>query len=282
MPGGERKFAPGILSRFLLLSIGYLIVVKARSIHGASLSLRRCRIEDTYEVLCCLQRCKASKYLANCLLDHFGKFGITHLLAGAIPPPQASCRAQLSHVLLDAWPARWSQRYFASGYLYRDPTIQLVGRGIGPFLWCDIDRHCHIGAKGRVVMDEATEFGLREGLTLSFSTLERRPVGFSLAGERLELDPGQELSIQLVAAFALGCAAVLAGQAEEPQDVSLSQRQQDVIQWIADGLTVNETAKRLRISSHTADTHLRIARQKLGVTSSVHAVAEAFRRGLIR
>lgn len=198
-----------------------------------------------------------------------------------IPPPGALEREQISHVLLDAWPNQWSERYFSRGYLYRDPTIRLVAQGSQTFSWRDLGNFGELWSSGRRVMDEAAEFGLREGLTFSFLTLERQRVGLSIAGERLELPPGEQNAFLLIAAYAFGKAVILAEEAAERGTVSLSPRQHDVLQWASLGLSVEAIADRLGISSHTADSHLRAARERLGVQNTVHAVAEAFRLGLI-
>lgn len=129
-------------------------------------------------------------------------------------------------------------------------------------------------------MSEAKEFGLQHGLTMALSTVERQAVGFSVAGERLEVDPHDRLTLELVCAYALGCAIVLT-EGRQNRAPQMSKRQIDVLHWASEGLTVDQTADRLGISCHTADMHLRAVREKLGVTSTIHAVAEAFRLGLI-
>lgn len=130
-------------------------------------------------------------------------------------------------------------------------------------------------------MNEATEFDLSDGFTVAFSTIERLPVGVSIAGKKLEADPIQRMAFQLVAACAFGSASVLVRGERPRKHIQLSRRQLDVLHWAAEGLTVDQIAGRLTISSNTADTHLRIVRNRLGVTSTIHAVAEAFRLGLI-
>lgn len=140
---------------------------------------------------------------------------------------------------------------------------------------------CMVCPVGQRIMDEATEFKLYEGFTIPFATLERQAVGFSVAGEKLDPDPHDCLAFQFVAACAFGCAAILADRKRNSKPVSLSPRQRDVLSWASEGFTVDEIADRLAISRNTADTHLRSARERLGAANTVHAVAEAFRHGLI-
>ncbi|WJI60131.1 MULTISPECIES: autoinducer binding domain-containing protein [Mesorhizobium] len=241
----------------------------------------RRRLDDTLESVGRIRGSSTQQEICQHLLCYAGRFGATNLLAGSIPPPRALKREQVSHVLLNAWPEQWSERYFSNGYLYRDPTIQLVNRGNAPFLWSEINQVCRVCRVGRRVMEEATEFKLRKGLTIPFATLEGQAVGFSIAGEKLEPNSHDRLAFQFIAAYALGCAAVLADGKRNTRPARLSPRQHDVLRWASEGLTVDEIADHLHISRNTVDTHLRLVRERLGVTSTIHAVAEAFRLGLI-
>jgi len=203
------------------------------------------------------------------------------VLAGAIPRLGASRLDQLSHVFFDHWPREWSNRYFSSNYIFSDPTVDLVVWGSAPFLWSEVSDLSSLRPRGRRIMDEAAEFRLCEGLTIAFTSIENRPIGFSVAGERINLDPRGRITFHLVAAYALGCAVVLAGGKRKLSLTHLTSRQRDVLHWAAEGLNLDAIAERLSISSNTAETHLRAVRSKLGVANTVHAVAEAFRLGLI-
>jgi DNA-binding CsgD family transcriptional regulator len=59
----------------------------------------------------------------------------------------------------------------------------------------------------------------------------------------------------------------------------LSPREREVLGLFAEGLTVDEIAERLFLSTHTVRTHGRNAVAKLGARSRAHAVAIAIREG---
>lgn len=238
-------------------------------------------LQQTFEIAEQIRRSGTAEDVCECLLRYTSRFGVTRLLCGLIPPPGLGRQDQRAHVLLEAWPAEWSQQYFASGYLYRDPTISLVKSACNPFVWSEIEQHCKVGPLARRIMQEAAEFRLREGLTFSFSSIEGWPIGFSLAGERFELDPRHHHAIQFASAYALARALEIARRFASHPTVHLSSRQRDVLLWASEGLTVAQIAERLGVTSHTVDMHLRLVRFKLGVTTTVQAVAEAFRSGLI-
>ncbi|MER8855734.1 LuxR family transcriptional regulator [Mesorhizobium australicum] len=241
----------------------------------------RQRFDETSAILEEIRQCSSAESISKSLLTYAGRFGATNLLAGAIPLPFASQREQLSHVMLAVWPGEWTTRYFSNGYLNRDPTIRLVRQGAAPFCWSEVSNLCKVCPFDLRIMHEAKEFRLDEGLTIAFSTVERHPVGFSIAGEKLNADPSDRLALQLIMAYAFGCASALIGGMHQHKSVHLSPRQLDVLRWASEGLTVDEIAERLNISSNTADSHLRAVRERLRVSSTIHAVAEALRLGLI-
>ncbi|MND36715.1 HTH-type transcriptional regulator MalT [compost metagenome] len=75
-------------------------------------------------------------------------------------------------------------------------------------------------------------------------------------------------------------AKAYAGQADT-RDALLSQRERDVLQLIALGLSNQQIAERLHISVHTVKTHAWRINGKLGVERRTHAVAKAKAEGLL-
>ena len=63
---------------------------------------------------------------------------------------------------------------------------------------------------------------------------------------------------------------------------TLSPREEEVLQLIADGCAPNEVAERLYISPRTVKNHLASAYAKLGARDRTDAVLKAVRRGIIR
>lgn len=70
-------------------------------------------------------------------------------------------------------------------------------------------------------------------------------------------------------------------QREEPPMRKLSDREQEILQLIAKGVSNAEAAQMLGVSRATVRTHLEHIYQKLEVTNRVEAVTEGIRKGLI-
>ncbi len=131
-------------------------------------------------------------------------------------------------------------------------------------------------------MNEAGDFKLKTGFTVPLMTLEGETAGFSLAGEKLEMAPEARGMLTLLATYALGRTFELRAAEPGATETRLTRREQEALQWAAEGKNENEIGEIMNISEHGVDKHMRSVRHKLGTRSRTHAVAEAIRRGLIR
>jgi LuxR family quorum sensing-dependent transcriptional regulator len=242
--------------------------------------MSRHSLDLTLEFIRQLNRCHTSAEVCAALLGVAGRFGAQHVLAGTIPMPGAGKRQQREHVILDFWPAGWTERYFSQGYLFRDPTIRQVSSSTDSFSWTELEPIYRDNPSARRVMDEASDFHLRSGFTVPLLTLDGTVAGFSLAGEHFEVGPDERAMLTLLATYALGRAILIKGTGET-DEASLSPRERVALQWVAEGKTDWETAQLMGISEHGVDRHMRFARQELRTASRTHAVAEAIRRGMI-
>jgi two-component system nitrate/nitrite response regulator NarL len=75
-------------------------------------------------------------------------------------------------------------------------------------------------------------------------------------------------------------AAALRSRREDPEG-PLSAREQEVIQYAAQGLSASQTGNRMHLGATTVKSHLQSVYGKLGVNDRAAAVAEAMRRGLV-
>ncbi|NNM47920.1 response regulator [Knoellia koreensis] len=75
--------------------------------------------------------------------------------------------------------------------------------------------------------------------------------------------------------------ARLASRMREPAAPALTERETQVLQCVARGLSNNEVGRELHIGEATVKTHLLRAFEKLGVTDRTAAVTAAYKAGLI-
>ena len=99
---------------------------------------------------------------------------------------------------------------------------------------------------------------------------------------REELLKAARLAAAGETALAPSVAARLVGHVRNPGATTLSAREIEILELVAQGLTNREIGTRLFISEATVKTHLIHVFTKLGVDDRTHAVSEAVARGIIR
>lgn len=234
-------------------------------------------LDQTLDCILQLNRANTSSALGNALLDTLDAYGVQHVLAATFTRAGDGSRRGGVTPLFQKWPAGWLERYFGRGYLHKDPAARRLLAGSPAFLWTDLTE-CDQDADARLVMDEATEFRLNDGMTISLRAPGGVIAGMSLAGERFELAPVDRARIELLATFTLVRLLALHGQ-EAP--VRLTAREADVLNWAAEGKTDWEIGAILKVSEHTVDKIWRSVRVKLETVNRAHSVARAIRLGLI-
>jgi DNA-binding NarL/FixJ family response regulator len=72
------------------------------------------------------------------------------------------------------------------------------------------------------------------------------------------------------------------GRLTDKDPTALTDRELDVLRQISQGQSTKEVAAQLYLSDETIKTHLKNIFRKLGVHDRAEAIAEAFRKGLVR
>lgn len=91
----------------------------------------------------------------------------------------------------------------------------------------------------------------------------------------------QEVAVVLAALSGRQSGSAALPQQRRPADPGLTEREQQVLRGMSDGLSNAQIGKELFLSEDTVKTHARRLFRKLDVSDRGHAVAEGMRRGLI-
>jgi LuxR family transcriptional regulator, quorum-sensing system regulator BjaR1 len=241
--------------------------------------MSRRTLEDTLTFITRVDKASTPAQITEVVVDIARPFGFSHVLAGTIPVPGMTAEQQIANVVLHQWPEAWSERYFTQGYLFDDPTIHRVNTSTEPFLWSELEPTYRNTPAPTRVMGEAREFSLGCGFTVPMITLDGQTAGFSLASERAEVPPMLRGQLQLIAMHAFSRAIALKYR---PTLVELTQREMDILQWMAEGKSDWEIGVILNVSEHFVDKIARTLRTKLNATNRTQIVAVALRHNIIR
>lgn len=191
--------------------------------------------------------------------------------------------------LASRWPEGWPEIYMAQRHALIDPALRYLAVAHRPFRWKQALKAFQADAQSKRMermMAEAASFGLKDGYIfpvhgrvglLGFLTVGGRPV---------DLSPTEMSLFQAASKTAYWKLRLILGEADarELPDMAapdMTRRELEVLMHLADGRTSNEISSILNISRHTVDWYMSGIQSKLGARNRQHAVAIAFRSGMI-
>lgn len=231
-------------------------------------------VDDVFTRIDELDHLQKPAEIAASVASVASRFGFSAFILTGLPE---NAQRLADSVLLDAWPRAWLTRYIEAGHFSHDPCARHCRMVNDPFAWGEIPRTLFEQPRSLQVVNEAGDYGFRDGLCIPLHTVQGFR-GISLAGGRIELPPGARRMLTLLSVFA--CEAVERAArtpGSERAQPRLTAREREVLRWVAVGKTVDEVADILGLSAHTVTEHLRKSRVKLAATNTLHAVVLALR-----
>jgi len=180
--------------------------------------------------------------------------------------------------LISNYPSAWIRHYLQSHYERFDPIIIQALSHPEPFEWGFGVGLSALPKQRPELFEEAARFGIRYGYTVpihdkygpiaavTFAANERRP-----QFERSINEHARVLQLMAMYFHAHARRKLIAGR--EVDGVALSPREIQCLRWAAQGKSAWETGRIIGISRHTVAFHLDNAKAKLGVRSTIQAVA---------
>jgi LuxR family quorum sensing-dependent transcriptional regulator len=126
----------------------------------------------------------------------------------------------------------------------------------------------------------STDYRMRHGFGVPIHGLNGYQAGVSFAGCEVEDVKEANAAVQMIGIYAFNRLANL--KFASKTDKVLTEREREVLNWIAAGKTAWDTGGILSIAEDTVNKHITSAMRKLNVHTRAQAVAESIRRGEIR
>lgn len=170
----------------------------------------------------------------------------------------------------------WVTHYKTQRFVDVDPVIQVGLRRMLPIDWAEFDLN---NQKVRRLFGEAGEFGLgRQGISVPVHGRHGDRALVSITSDAADRD-WEHLRLHYLRDFQLLAlhmhqAILRLEGSRRPELPTLSPRERECLQWIAEGKTYWECATILGLSEHTVRCYLESARHKLGAANNTHAVSK--------
>lgn len=186
-------------------------------------------------------------------------------------------------------PEGWAETYRDQSYFAIDPVMRYLAVAQRPFRWRQALKFYEADPNLRHMermMAEAARAGLLDGYFFPMHGKGGLIGALTVGGREVDLSP-TELSLFQAAAKAtywtLRKLEQGSGESDErpAHGPEITRRELQVLIHLADGLTSNEISRVLSISPHTVDWYMSGLQTKLGARNRQHAVAIAFRSGML-
>jgi len=184
-------------------------------------------------------------------------------------------------VMMVDYPTAWLERFSSQNYARLDPVFRAARQQTLPFQWSDKRFRVGLSAEQLLILNEAAEIGLADGITIPIHAPDALPASCSLVIGPDGVDPLNAQKAHWYAVYAHECARRLR-LANAPAKPLLSPRERQCVQLLGQGKDDGAMAIILGLSEHTVHNIVRRAMNKYGVASRVQAFVRALKDGQIR
>jgi LuxR family transcriptional regulator, quorum-sensing system regulator BjaR1 len=221
---------------------------------------------------------ETSSVLCKQLAKAVSSFGYQYLCV--ISAPTAQQHAFDDKVLLNGWPKGWFEQYRKSNFTLHDPVAMFLRTQTKAFKWSEVPIPKDDQLARSVMTISSTDYRMRHGFGIPIHGLNGYQAGVSFAGCEVDDVKEANAAVQMIGIYAFNRLANL--KFASKTDKVLTEREREVLNWIAAGKTAWDTGGILSIAEDTVNKHITSAMRKLNVHTRAQAVAESIRRGEIR
>ncbi|MFN3232137.1 MAG: autoinducer binding domain-containing protein [Alphaproteobacteria bacterium] len=209
-----------------------------------------------------------------------GDFGFDLVMYNSTRAFEAE-EADNSSLILTNYPTDWLTMYGTKEFETIDPVLRYGTVASRPFSWDGLSERLPLSKRQMDFMGAGKEAGLYDGVGIPLHGPRGEVSGIGLASSSGGAELSQSLSVlnALAHQFHLNYWAF----SEQPEivEVSLTEREREVLHWCAQGKSNWAIGEILGISEHGVEFHVRNILKKLEVDSRVTAVVKALHLGLI-
>lgn len=181
-------------------------------------------------------------------------------------------------------PDDWYAHYRDHGYEKNDAIIREMLSSTEPLFWSDLANRRTIADVELRVLNEAGDFGLKNGFMTPLHNLDGSISAVLLMGSSVDArDPDIRAAAHLLSLYygSVGRRLQAADKGRRMHVRALTPRQKECLLWVRMGKSSVDIGDLLGLSAETVNDHIAAACQRLGVRTRVQAVAEAAVHGFI-
>ncbi|TPI35798.1 LuxR family transcriptional regulator [Mesorhizobium sp. B3-1-6] len=232
-------------------------------------------VADLYAAISRIDAARSTDAIIQEFRSVMGRYGLRNFLITGLPVPHDADWQR--EILGDGWPPEWYLRYVSEDHFLHDPCVAQCRHSPQPFLWGDLPA-ARLFKRARLVMDEAAEFGMKQGICVPVHVPLSGPGVVTAASDRIELPPSAMPFIETLCVHTFRSLSALGTPGGGDQPTPLTARERELLEWSAQGKSTEDIACILGVTRNTVESHQRNIRGKLDAINVSHAIVKALRR----
>jgi DNA-binding CsgD family transcriptional regulator len=197
------------------------------------------------------------------------EIGLTNVVCLKVPNASETLN---NTIYFNTRPEAWTEHYVEANHIYNDPMVRELFKTYDPYAWSDVLKRRDLERADLRIVQEAGEFGMREGFVVPIYQLNGYFGLVSAAGGKLELSDRMRSVLQLTSIYVHDKVARL-HRAMREQKANLTPREVECLKWVSAGKSDWVIGEILH--------YIESAKRKYEVTTRVQAVLFAARDGYI-
>lgn len=202
------------------------------------------------------------------------QLGFAYVICARLAPGQL---LEPRSALMCTWPDEFADAYQARGYAPDDPILRDIVHIRYAVDWPQVLERRSLTRAEAAVMEHAGRLGMRFGLAIPITETGGNAGFVSVCGPSPCADARCRSALTLVSIYVYHRLRALAAASGTGQ--RLSQRELEVLRWIAEGKSDWQIGRILAISAKTVNYHTENVKRKFGVATRMQAVVSAIQRG---
>jgi LuxR family quorum sensing-dependent transcriptional regulator len=204
------------------------------------------------------------------------KLGVEYFCLNFLPKPNQSFKDVM---LVTHLPSGWLDLYIQQGFAHHDPSLRQCRSVVHPFRYQDAPFDPAIEPEVLEVVQRAADFSIDNGLVVPVPDSGGIIGDVWMGGGDAKLESRSIQLLHLLALYSFDHAQRVVGIAKP--EANLTEREKEVLKWIACGKCADEVGEILNISRRTVEWHVGEVMQKLSAKTRTQAVIIAHRARLI-
>lgn len=235
----------------------------------------------TFEFIDRLRQLDGYEQICRAVMDELEWYGLTMVTSLDIPGPADDIADK---ILMNNRPQNYVEHYSENSYMFKDPIVTELQCTLESYSWGDVKSRRSLTKSQKNIINEAAAFGANDGLIVPIITEKGLSAIFCPCGEDPNLSKEARTSLEIIAIQSHQALkkALEKSNRDRPEYTALTNREREIMHWVASGKTDDEIGEILKISSTTVSSHIQNAMKKLNAFKRTFAVVQAIRFGEVK